>query len=160
MSTKVASFPALPQAASDGVSQAAAGLSFNGTNQIAANTYTLPLNMEEMDTISLQVSMPSTATGQGTVTLQGTNYPYDSRNPPAAATTPVLGPAQNATWSTIGFWDEATQAWLGSKSLSNAATTFLLTVPVLSCRVFRVLWTNTAGTAPVRMDLTCKSDGH
>jgi hypothetical protein len=162
MSTKVARFTALKTAASDGVSSgpnvASCGTAFDGNQSIGANCYSLPLELKQGDTLSLQVSMPATSTGQGTVTLQGSNYPYDSLNP--SANSSITGPQANATFSTVSFWDEATGLWLQTKTVTNAATTFLFTVPIFGASHFRVLWTNTTGTAPVRMDLQVKSDGH
>lgn len=162
MSTKIARFSALKTAASDGVSSgpnvASCGTAFDGVQSVGANCYTLPLDIDYGDTVQLQVSMPSTSTGQGTVTLQGSNYPYDMRNP--SANSSITGPQANATWSTLSFWDEATALWLQSKTVTNAATTFCLTIPIFGSRGFRALWTNTTGTAPVRMDLMTKSDGH
>ena len=152
MSTKIASFPALKTAAADGVSSgpapASCGTAFDGTQAFAANCYTLPLAIPDVDTMGLQVSMPSTSTGQYTIAAQGSNYPYDARNP--SSNSSVTGPQANASWSTLSFWDDATGSWQQSKTLTNAATTFMLSFPI----------TQTAGTAPVRLDMHCKSDGH
>lgn len=163
MSTKIAKFNALKVAAADGVSTgpvpASCGAAFDGTQSFGANCFTVPLDMSGVDTLQLTVSMPTTATGQGTITLQGSNYPYNVLNP--SANSSILGPQTNATFGTLSFWDEATGAWLQSKALTNASpTTVNLTIPIMGSAIFRVLWTNTTGTGAVRMDLTTKSDGH
>lgn len=162
MSTRVDLFPALKTAASDGVSQgpnvASCGTAFDGVQSFGANCYTLPLPMKDVDRVCLQVSLPANSTGQGSVSIQGTNYPYEVKNP--SINTSIGFNGTLATWSTLTFLDEATATSTNTKSIANNGTTSVcLTVQACGVSALRALWTNTAGTAPVRMDMMCKSDG-
>ena len=159
MSRKVAEFAPMKIASTDGYTQANVTTFFDGINILSATAYTLPLLLNQDDTVSVQVSQANAnSTGTGTITLQGSNYPYDVLNPALFAQTGVT-PGASASWSTISFWDEATATWLQSKTVSNTAQSFLFTVPVLGCRAFRVFYNQSANSAAIRMDVQVKSDG-
>jgi hypothetical protein len=61
-------------------------------------------------------------------------------------------------WATISFFDEALSTLVTTRPVVGAQS-YLLTVQMLSGRWWRVLWTNTSGTAALIIRAQVKANG-
>lgn len=112
---------------------------FDGTNAIGANRFGVPFLVERCGTMSLQVSCPVTGAPNGSFALQGSNDVslQESRYQPDT---------NLVNWSALSFFDEAAGATVQSKAVAGAQS-FLISIPIVSPRWMRFVWTNTSGTA-------------
>jgi hypothetical protein len=125
---------------------------FDGTNAIAANTFSVPILVEKHDRLGLQVSAPVTGAPNGSVALQGSNDESQTRDPNAYPDVNLVN------WSTVSFFDELTFANVITK-VFNSAQSYLFTVPNCSYRWMRMVWTNTSGSALLTARVQVKSLG-
>lgn len=124
---------------------------FDGTTVINANAFSTPILVNARDGIGLQVSAPSTGSPNGSFALQVSN------DKPASELSAIPDKLL-ANWSTVSFWDETTGAWAQSKAFVGAQS-YMVTIPLISARWIRFVWTNTSGTANLTVRAQFKSDG-
>lgn len=123
----------------DGIDWVASEQLFDGTNAIAANMYSVPIWVERVGTLALHVSCPATGSPVGSFALQGScdASKQEGNNLPD----PFL-----VNWATLSFTDESTGGVVQSKAVSGASS-FIATIPLVSCRWLRFVWTFTSGSA-------------
>jgi hypothetical protein len=142
------------QISPDGVSRQPSGTpqpAYDGTQTISANSTSVPIKVEDKDTICVQFSCPATGTPNGSIALQGCND-Y------ARMEGEVIPDANLKNWSVLTFWDEALGVWAQSKAVSGAQS-YMLTIPVVGARWLRMVWTNTSGTVAPTISVMQKGDG-
>lgn len=122
----------------DGVNPSVDGLVYDGTVTKSANFIAQPILVEKVGTLGIQFSCPATGTPLGSFALQGSNdvSKQEGNNKPDSYL---------VNWSTLSFYDEATGSTVQSKAVSGASS-FMVSIPVVSPRWLRIVWTNTSGT--------------
>jgi hypothetical protein len=124
----------------DGINPNADGLRLDGTNVWSATTiYGQPIYVENVGTLSMHVSAPVTGTPNGSFALQGSN---DKCNHELTRVPDGL----MVNWAVLSFFDEATGLIVQSKAVSGAFSV-MATIPVISSRWVRFVWTTTSGSA-------------
>ena len=141
---------------------------FDGTNAIAANTWSVPILVQNTDRLAVQVSCPSTGTPSGTIVIQGSNDVglYEAQatpftgGPVETGGQPISDP-QLINWATIAFWNESTGAFVESLAVAGAQSSMITLGSSQQCapRWVRVAWTNTSGSALLTIRVQQKSIG-
>lgn len=139
---------------------------FDGTNAIAANTWAVPILVQNTDRLSIHVSCPSTGSPNGTLSLLGSNdvglyealgTPF-SGGPAETGGTPISDP-QIVNWATLGYWNEATAVYAPAGFAVAGATSAILTLQQCAARWIFVAWVNTSGSAKLTIRVQQKSIG-
>lgn len=123
----------------DGVTPIPGGLRFDGANAIAASTTAEPILVERVGSLALHVSCPATGSPNGSFAIQGTNDASDQEGNMKPNTKLV-------NWATLSFFDEATGLVVQSKAVVGAQSV-IASIPVVTVRWLRFVWTNTNGSA-------------
>ena len=137
----------------DGLNPLAASKLFDGAaaNVVSANVYSVPFWCGNKDTLCLQVSCAATGSPNGSFAMQGSND-YSQLESQGKVDATVLN------WSTLSFWDEALGSQVQSKAVVGAQS-YMATIQVYGPGWWRMLWTNTSGTALLIAKIRIKADG-
>jgi len=136
---------------------------YDGSYTITGNgalAYSVPMLVQNKDTIGLQVSCLNTGTPNGTFSIQVSNDVSTQE-------TNDLPDGSLIHWATCSFWDESTGLWVTSKAISgvpaggfpSGGTSLMASIQVLSARWWRMLWTNTTGSVNLIAKAAIKADG-
>lgn len=126
----------------DGLNPDVPPVKLDGSVAYAATFTAMPFRVERVGTLSIHVSCPATGTPNGSFAIQGTNDASSREGSGGNDNTD----ANMVNWATLSFFDEATGLTVQSKAVSGASQ-FIVTIPIVSSRWVRLVWTNTSGSA-------------
>jgi hypothetical protein len=124
---------------------------FDGTQTISANAYSVPIYVANKDLVGVHLTCSSTGSPNGSLSMQSTNDI-------SAQEGNRIPDVNLINWATISFFDEALSTLVTTRPVVGAQS-YLLTVQMLSGRWWRVLWTNTSGTAALIIRAQVKANG-
>ena len=134
-----------------------AGALFDGNTAYGTGGpyYSVPVWVGDKDTLSLQFSCSATGSPLGSLIMQGSNDPGNASQGGNLSNLPDV---TLLNWGTVSFWDETLYQFATARAVSGAQS-YILTIPILSVKWWRMQWTNTSGTINIIARLTAKGDG-
>lgn len=134
-----------------------AGALFDGGTAYGAGGpfYSVPIWVQDKDTLSLQFSCPASGTPLGSFIIQGSNDPGNQGQGGNAGNTPD---SSLTNWSTLSFWDESLGTYVQARAVSGAVS-YGATIQVFPMKWFRIKWTNTSGTINITARVCLRGDG-
>lgn len=114
---------------------------YDGTETaLTANAFSAPVWVERVGTLSIQVTTGAGSTLVGSFAIQGSN---DVSNKEGST---MQADGQQTNWCPLTFLDEATGSQVQSKALASGAQSFIATIPVVSPRYIRWVFTFVSGS--------------